>query len=80
MGRNVSSLVIDSLCDQVRNRDIAVASLYCDYSAQKQQSATNMLGAILKQLLEIDAIPQDVRQAFRVGKGDLVEKLPNFRT
>ena len=65
---NISSLVIDSLCDQVRNRDIAVAGLYCDYLAQEQQSTTNMLGAILKQLLERDGIPQSVRQAFRVEK------------
>ena len=64
----ISSLVIDSLCDQVRNRDIVVAGLYCDYLSQEQQSATNMLGAILKQLLERDGIPQPVRQAFHVEK------------
>ena len=68
MTRNISSLVIDWLCDQVRNRDIAVAGLYCDYLSQEQQSATNMLGAILKQLLERDGIPQPVRQAFRMEK------------
>ena len=66
--RNISSLVIDSLCDQVRNRDIVVAGLYCDYLAQEQQSAANMLGAILKQLLERDGIPEPLRQIFRVEK------------
>ena len=30
-----SSLVIDSLCDQARKEDIAVAWLYCDYNTQK---------------------------------------------
>ena len=68
MASNISSLVIDWLCDQVPNRDIAVAGLYCDYLAQEQQSTTNMLGAILKQLLERDGIPEPVRQAFREGK------------
>ena len=66
--RNVSSLVIDWLCDQVSNRNIAVAGLYCDYLAHEQQSATNMLGAILKQLLERDGISEHIRQVFRVGK------------
>ena len=65
---NISSLVIDWLCDQVHDRDVAVAGLYCDYLAQEEQSATNMLGAILNQLLERDRIPEPVRQAFRKGK------------
>ena len=65
---NISSLVIDWLCDQVRDRDIAVAGLYCDYLAREQQSATNMLGAILKQLFERDEISGSVRQVFREGK------------
>jgi len=44
---NISSLVIDWLCNQARDGDIAVAGLYCDYLAQEQQSVTNILGAIL---------------------------------
>jgi len=66
--RNISSLVIDWLCNQVRDRDITIAGLYCDYLAQEQQSTTNMLGAILKQLLERDGIPEPLRQAFRNEK------------
>ena len=65
---NNSSLVIDWLCDQVHDRDIAVAGLYCDYLTREEQSAANMLGAILNQLLERDGIPEVVRQAFRMGK------------
>ena len=68
MATNVSSLVIDWLCCQVRNRDIAVTGLYCDYLAHEQQSTTNMLGAILKQLLERDGIPESLRQIFRAEK------------
>ena len=66
--RNISSLVIDWLCDQVGKRDIAVAGLYCDHFDQKGQSTTNMLGAILKQLLERDGIPEPLRQVFHKGK------------
>ena len=55
-------------CDQVPNRDIVVAGLYCDYLAQEEQSPAKMLGAILKQLLERDGIPGSLRQAFRNEK------------
>jgi len=82
---NISSLVIDSLCNQFRDRDVAVAGLYCDYLSREEQSTTNMLGAILKQLLERDGIPDPIRQAFHQGKrvlggravrlSDLVEML-----
>ena len=66
---NNSSLVIDWLCDQVRNRDIVVAGLYCDYLCQEEQSTTNMLGAILNHLLERDGISEHMRQAFGKEKG-----------
>ena len=57
--------MIDSLCNQVEEKDLAVAWLYCDFLAHQEQSATAMLGAILKQLVGIREMPEDVRQAFR---------------
>ena len=42
--------------------------VYCDYLAQQEQSAVNMLGAILKQLFERDGIPEVVREVFQEGK------------
>ena len=57
--------MIDSLCDQAGEKDLAVAWLYCDYLAHQEQSAAAMLGAILKQLVSIGEMPSDVRQAFR---------------
>ena len=68
IARTISSLVIDWLCDQAENREIAVSGLYCDYLAQEEQSTTNMLGAILKQLVERDGIMELVRRAFRKDK------------
>ena len=65
---NNSSLVIDWLCDQVHDRDVAVAGLYCDYQAQEEQSTANMLGAILNQILERDGISEPMRREFRKGK------------
>jgi len=57
--------MIDSLCKQTGERDLAVAWLYCDYFAHQEQSATAMLGSILKQLVSIGEVPEDVRQIFR---------------
>ena len=47
---------------------MAVAGLYCDYLVHEEQSAANILGAILKQLLERDGIPDSLRQAFHMEK------------
>ena len=68
--RNTSSLVIDSLCDQARDGGIAVVGLYCDFLAQQEQTITNIMGAILKQLVCKGDIPEDVREAFQKGKGE----------
>jgi len=66
--RNTSSLVIDSLCDQAGDGDIAVAGLYCDFLTQQEQTITNIMGVILKQLVGRGDIPKDVREAFQKGK------------
>ena len=63
-----SSLVIDSLCDQTEGKDIAVVGLYCDFHSQQEQSTTNMLGAMLKQLASRGGIPEHTQEAFREAK------------
>ena len=67
IGRNTSSLVIDRLRDQARG-DIAVAGLYCDFTAQQEHTITNMIGAILKQLVDRGDIPKYLREAFQEAK------------
>ena len=42
--------------------------LYCDFLAQQEQSTTNMLGAMLKQLVSRGRVPQHIREAFRKAK------------
>ena len=69
--RNTSSLVIDSLCDQAKKENIAVAGLYCDFLSQQEQTITNIMGAILKQLVVKGGIPNYVRKAFKEGKTEL---------
>jgi len=56
--------VIDSLCDVAGREDIAVAGLYCDFLSQQDQSTTNVMGAILKQLVRRGGIPNYLREAF----------------
>ena len=76
--RNVSSLVIDSLCDQARNEEIAVACLYYDFLAQEEQTMANMMGAVLKQLVGMGDIPKNVREAFRGGKKEIGGRGPRL--
>jgi len=44
--------------------------LYCDFLAQQEQSTTNMLGAMLKQLVNRGGIPEHIREAFQKAKGE----------
>jgi len=62
--------VIDSLCDQTGRKDSAVAGLYCDFLAQQEQFTTNMLGAVLKQLVSRGGIPEYIQEAFQKAKKD----------
>ena len=45
-----------------------MVGLYCDFLAQREQSTTSMLGAILKQLVSRGGIPEHIREAFRRAK------------
>ena len=49
--------------------NIAVACVYCDFNAQDEQSATGLLGALLKQVvLAVGPIPDRVQKAFEDSK------------
>src|SRR5205807_6012150 len=69
--RNTSSLVIDNLCDQEGTADATVTGLYCDYLSQKEQTVTNMMGAILRQLIRGGGIPDYLRKEFQEAKNNL---------
>ena len=70
--------MIDSLCDQAEEKDLDVAWLYCDYLAHQEQSATAMLGAILKQLASVGEMPENIRQTFRKRFSDRGLRLPDI--
>ncbi|RPB02048.1 hypothetical protein L873DRAFT_1762725 [Choiromyces venosus 120613-1] len=61
----ISSLVIDTICDQVGGHGVSVACFYFDFAARNEQTATNMLGAVLKQVVSgLKQIPDEIAQAF----------------
>jgi len=61
--------VIDRLCDQADVDNISVACVYCNFNTQDAQSATGLLGALLKQVvLALGPIPDQVQKAFEDSK------------
>ncbi|RPA89751.1 hypothetical protein L873DRAFT_1720579, partial [Choiromyces venosus 120613-1] len=79
----MSSLVIDTLCDQIGGDNVAVACIYCDFHAQNEQSATTMLGALLKQVVAgVEPIPSEIKSAFERAKKQVdgrTLRLPEIR-
>jgi len=67
--RDVSSLVIDSLCDRVRGQNVTVGCFYFDIAIQKEQSSTSTMGALLKQVVGgWEEIPEEISGAYQDQK------------
>ena len=67
--RDVSSLVIDRLCDQAQGQNVAVACFYFDFAAQREQPSTSMLGALLKQVVNgMEEVPEEIAKAYENQK------------
>ena len=60
--------MIDRLCDQPEDATVVATYLYYDYLAQNEQSITNVVGAIIKQLVGWGDIPEYIRRAFQNRK------------
>ena len=76
--RNISSLVIDSLCDQGGEENIAVAAFYCDFLSQQEQTVNHIVGAILKQLVGRGDISKGLREAFEKAKREVGGRGPRL--
>jgi len=78
---DVSSLVVDRLCDQAKGQNTAVTCFYSDFAARKEQSVTNMLGSLLKQIVGgMAKVPEEISQAFqeqRMAIGGRGPRLPD---
>ena len=61
-----SSLVVDRLGDQARGQNAAVTCFYFDWAPRKEQSATSMLGSLLRQMVSgMERIPEEISRAFK---------------
>jgi len=66
MTSDISSLVVDLLCDKAKELNAAVACFYVDFAAREEQSPTNMLGSLLKQIVGgLEKIPDEIRETFQ---------------
>ena len=63
--------MIDSLCDEPGEEDIAVAAFYCDFRDQQEQTTANITGAILKQLVAREEVLGHMKAAFQKAKREL---------
>ena len=63
---NISSLVIDTLCNQAMEGNAGVACFYFDFASKEEQSPTAVLGSVLKQVVGgLDQVPEGIAKAFR---------------
>ena len=81
-GYDVSSLVVDRLCDQVKGQNAAVTCFYLDFAARKEQSVASILGSLLRQLVGgMEKVPEEIAQAFQEQKkaiGGRALRLPDI--
>jgi len=71
--------VIDSLCDRARKK-AAVACFYFDFAAQKEQSSTGMLGALLKQVVGgLGEVPGEIVEAYEDQKTVIGGRAPQLQ-
>ena len=75
----VSSLVVDTLCDRVGEKNNAVTCFYFDFAARKEQSAMSVLGSFLKQVVSgMEKIPEGILQAFQEQKKAIGGRAPQL--
>ena len=66
---DASSLVIDRLGDRTRGQGVTVAGFYFDFAVKKEQTPTNMLGAVLKQVVSgLGDVPEEIARAYEDQK------------
>ena len=69
MSCGTSSLVVDRLYDKSQDQNIAVACFYAEFTAREEQSPTNILGSLLKQIVSgLERIPDEISRMFQDHK------------
>ena len=70
--------MIDYLCDEADKGDIAIAMFYCDFHGQQEQTTTNIMGAILRQLVARGEMLEYVQSAFKMAKKEVGGRRPRL--
>ena len=74
-----SSLVVDRLCDQTSGQNTPVSCFYLDFAARKEQSATNVLGSMLRQMVGgMEMIPGEIWRASHQHKRTIGGRRPQL--
>jgi len=77
--RDDSSLVVDRLCNQTRGQNTAVTCFYFDFAARKEQSATSMLGSLLRQVISgMERVPEEISRALCEHKKAVCGRRPQL--
>ena len=71
--------MIDRLCDQAEEENVAVACFYFDFAAQKEQSPTRTLGTLLKQVVSgLEEVPGGIAKAYGNQKKSIGGRVPQL--
>jgi len=74
-----SSLVVDKLSDRTKGQNTAVICFYFDFAARKEQTATSMLGSLLKQvIIGMERVPEDISRALQEQKKTVSGRKPQL--
>ena len=66
---DVSSLVVDRLCDKSKGQKTTITCFYLDFAARKEQSVANILGSLLRQVVGgMERVPEEIAEAFEEQK------------
>lgn len=66
---NRSSLAVEQLAAKIIGQPIGLAYIYCDYRDQKGQTAVELIGSLVKQLvLQLDRVPPKVMDMYKFKK------------
>ena len=62
--------MIDTLCERIEGKNVAVTWLYCDFLDAKE-TTVNIIGALVKQLVRVlGTVPVEINEAFKKAKRD----------
>ena len=76
---DVSSLVVDKLCDQSKGQNTTVACFYLDFAARKEQSVANILGSLVRQVVGgMEKVPEEISGAFEEQKRAIGGRRPRL--